>query len=257
MTRRRILNVTSTKKRDNVLVKGITDDATDETPLGQPYVMTGDNFYGFLWSPSARVNRVEVSEHSRTMSDTYVPGFKERVELETNNGANWQWRRIIFAAKGPELRIAFPIGTLYQHDNENGVQRAVWNFLSGLEIGEEAREPLEDLLFEGQAGKDWIHRFTAKVDNKRVTLLSDSTRKLSSGNDNGRFFTSRRWTPVRKRIVYDDDEDGDDKTLAVWSTVGKPGLGDIYICDYIGCAGGAVTDTLEFTPQCTYYWHER
>jgi len=257
MTRRRILNVTSTKKRDNAITIAIDDDATDTGVLGNPYTMTGDNIYGFLWSPSARVNRVELNEVSRNLTDTYVPGFKERIELITNSGAAWQWRRIVFAMKGPEIRNAFPIGTLYQQDNTSGVQRAVWNFLGSGADAEPSRASVEGPLFRGTSNVDWSDRMTAKIDTTRVTLLSDNMRQLLSGNDNGRHFTSARWIPVRKRVVYDEDESGQNKTLEAWSTSGKPGIGDIYIYDAFRCAGGTNTDELSFNPQCTYYWHER
>lgn len=257
MTRRRILNVTSTKKRDNVLSLPIDDDATQDGVLGTPYTMSGDNNYGFLWSPSARVNRVELNEVSRNLTETYVPGFKERIEFETSTGAAWQWRRIIFAIKGDDIRQGFPIGTLYNQDNTSGVQRAIWNFLGSSAAAEPARASVEGPLFRGTSGTDWTDRMIAKVDNTRVTLLSDTNRKLISHNDNGRHFTSSRWTRVAKRIVYDEDETGQNKSLEAWSTLGKPGLGDIYIYDAFRCAAGTEADLLSFAPQCTYYWHER
>lgn len=249
--------MTSTKKKDNVLSLPIDDDAVNEGVLGTPYTMSGDNIYGFLWCPSARENRVQLNEVSRNLTDTYVPGFKEHIQLETSSGAAWQWRRIVFALKGDDIRQGFPENVLYNRDANSGVQRSIWNFLGSSALAEPARASVEGPLFRGTNGTDWSDRMIAKVDNTRVTLISDSMRKLVSGNDNGRHFTSNRWVRIAKRIVYDEDESGENKDVTPWSTSGKPGLGDIYVYDAFRCAGGVGGDLMAFTPQCTYYWHER
>lgn len=257
MTRRRILNVSSIKKKDNALTLAINDTATDAQPLGDPYVLTGDNPYGFLWCPSARPNRSFLTEHGRSLRHTFVRGFKERLIMETSTGAAWIWRRIVFAMKGPAFRSVFPVGTLYQHDNTNGVQRAMWNLLGSGPDAEPSRDALESVLFQGVVNRDWSDRINASTDPERVTILSDRTRKFNSGNENGRYFTSAAWQPINKNLIYNEDEDGDDKTTDVWSTSGRSGVGDIYIYDMYRCVAGLVEDTMSVNAQCAYYWHER
>ena len=59
-----------------------------------------------LWSPTGRQAAVgstapNVSQYSaRTATDTFIRGFRESVEIQTNSQLPWTWRRIVFAAKG-------------------------------------------------------------------------------------------------------------------------------------------------------------
>ena len=63
-------------------------------------------------------------------------------------------------------------------------------------------------LFEGAGNVDWADVNSAKVDTRRIDLHYDKTITINSGNSSGVFRTYRRWHPMNKNLVYDDDQDG-------------------------------------------------
>jgi len=69
------------------------------------------------------------------------------------------------------------------------------------------------------------------------------------------------WHPTRKNIVYNEDEEGGapDAFGSYTSVIGRPGMGDLYVYDivYNVIPSASGTTTLNFTPEGTYYWHER
>lgn len=258
MTNRRILNLTSRKKRDNMPPTSIQDDPTMIDTPGVPKTLSGGSIYGFLFSPSARNHSwTEGSDtYARQRTDTFCKGYAERITFETSSAANWLWRRIVFATKD-DFYQAFPNATLELNAGTEGYVRTMWNFLGADASADPARNALEEMLFQGTSGNDWNDRFVAKVDTRRVTVMQDFTRRLQSNNARGVYHHVKTWVPVNKRLVYDEDENADSKEQSVWSTRGKLGIGNLFIYDAIICAGGTEDDELEFNPQGTYYWHER
>jgi len=261
MTRRAIVNITSKKKRDNMMPVPIDDDPTSIGTGGTPYQMTGDNPYGFLFSPTARRSAFTQNlDYSRDSSSTFSKGYAEKITMETSNSANWLWRRIVFATKHVFYK-QYPEGVLELEDPTAGYQRTMWNHLGSDATAEPSRAALEDMLFEGQSGADWNDRFVAKTDKRYVTVLHDSRRALNGQNDSARWYHLKKWHPINKSIVYNEKEEGkegsDTAAYAQWSVDGKPGIGNVFIYDMFACAQGTINDQLEFNPQGVYYWHER
>lgn len=253
-----ILDMTSTKKRDNMPPLSIQDDPTTTDTPGQPKTLSGDVNYGFLFSPSARNHEWTegVNEYARAKTITYCKGYSERITFASSTAANWLWRRIVFSTKD-DFYQTFPDATLEFSLTTEGYARTMWNFLGSDASAEPSRAALEEMLFQGTDGNDWNDRFVAKIDTRRVTVHADFTRQLRSNNGRGVIHHVKTWVPVNKNLVYDEDENANSKEQSQWSTSGKPGIGNLFVYDCFTCADGADTDQMLFNPQGTYYWHEK
>lgn len=252
MSRRRILNITARKKQDNMIPTRSDADGSNAGNGGQ--TMVGNIRSTFIWCPTGRDKQSAdpTAQSTRETDNCFIRGIKENITLVTNTSAAWRWRRIVFAVKGlPTLLQPLVVNA----QGAQGYVRLIPNYSTvAATVG---RNVIEGLVFRGNAGTDWQTVMTAKVDTQRVTLLSDRTRTLNSGNGNGRFFKHKQWYPVNKTLVYNNDETGETENTAEFSTLAKPGVGDIFILDFFDCASQNVVDQLFFEPEATVYWHEK
>nr|DAD57370.1 MAG TPA: capsid protein [Genomoviridae sp.] len=123
------------------------------------------------------------------------------------------------------------------------------------------------VLFEGTSIQftdqnfraDWLNVIDAKTDASRVTIKYDKTVTIRSGNDEGTQRQYTRYHPMKKNLIYENQESGGDVVFSNYSTSGKPGMGDYYVVDFFQCRYGADADagSLIFDPRSTLYWHER
>lgn len=258
MSRRRILNISSTKKKDNMLI--YTNVIAARNPTNTTYttnaaVLVGGSSeeYAFPWCPSAReIHTGTTDEVNRNTSHVYARGLKESLEINPTSNRPWQWRRIGFYSKG--LMPAFQGSTsqfLYQ-ETSNGYARIV-NEITGT-----PKSQLYSFIFDGVRNIDWIDPMIAKLDNNRVTICYDKTVTITPPTTAGAFRKFNRWHGVNKNIVYEDDENGTNMIPAAWSNSGRQGVGDLTIIDFFRPATGSTSsDLLTFTPQATWYWHEK
>jgi len=181
-------------------------------------------------------------------------GLKETIEIQTSSGVPWQWRRICFTAKALNQTLNFN-GYV---ENSNGFGRYIYNVNSGTSTDGPVSSALASLLFKGVANIDFIDYRNAPVDNSRVTIMSDTTTIISSGNTVGKMKLYKRWYPMNKNLVYDDDEYGGSKIPRMYSVPAKPGMGDYWIADFFSSGiGSSSSDQLSFSPEATLYWHEK
>lgn len=262
MTKKRILNVTSRKKRDTMLP---WTNVTSSSQSGSTtYTTSAAQIVGnapppmFIWSPTARdLNRnvgtgSVIDMASRSASLCYMKGLKESVEIQVNTGLPWQWRRIVFTTKG--FSDVIPNTTSFQpyHETSFGMMRSINQPPNAV------RTNVEQVLFKGAFSVDWNDTIIAPTDPSRVTILYDKVVSIASGNEEGTMRRYNRWHGFNKNLRYDDDETGDSMTTQNWSVVGKQGMGDVFIVDYFRPrVGGAIEDSLFFNPNATLYWHER
>lgn len=266
MSRKSILNVTSRKKRDNLVsVSDVTATARPGTRAVGPAVMAGGSqftsqgAYLFLWAATARDTTdytgdpaLVTDDAARTAKNVFMRGLRENVELQTNSGVPWQWRRILVSAKGLSNVFTTTQQAQLFFEDSTGYRRLVSEVLST------DRSQLTTLLFRGVYLIDWSDVFTAKVDNSRFTIHYDRTRTIMAGNDSGVVRRYNLWHPFNKTIVYNDDEDGGGMNASHFSTLGKPGMGDVFVIDlFQPRSGSATTDQLIYQPQASLYWHER
>lgn len=221
----------------------------------------GDGLYIFPWVASARpalgnggtVPGDAVDDSTRTATLCYMRGLKEKIQIQTNSGVPWQWRRICFCMKGRGLIETDGTGIRWSLLTSNGMVR-VLNTISGTTAG----TSLVDRLFDGTFSIDWINAFTAKTDNTAVDVKYDRTFQISSGNANGVMRNFNMWHGMNKNLMFSDEERGADQTLGRYSRESKIGMGDYYVIDIISAGtGGTGSDLLTFLPESTLYWHEK
>lgn len=218
----------------------------------------------FLWCATARdanttsggTRGTKLDQATRSSTTPYMVGLSEKIEIQCSNGMPWQWRRICFTVKG---QVGIPANTT---SFANAVQTSngwvrVMNQLGGAPGGG-AMYDIMFRLFKGQVNSDWVDPMTAQVDTGRVTLKYDKTVTLSSGNDEGFIRKYKRYHPMNKTLVYDDDELGGGTFQGNYSTTAKAGMGDYYVVDMFRARTGSdATDQLSVRPESTLYWHEK
>lgn len=266
MTKKRVLNVSSKKKRDTMV--SFSNMTVNSYVPGTTYTVgpaglqaSPGRIYIMPWVASARTGFYDQQQQPATAIDTavrtstvcYMKGVKEKIQIQTNSGASWQWRRICFTMKSD---------TIYNTETDvfraslltsNGMVRVV-NHINNQVAGSN----LVDILFEGQQNNDWVSPFTAKVDTAQVDLKYDKTRKIQSGNATGVMRNYNMWHPMNKNLWFDDEENGGRLELGRYSVKSKRGMGDYYIIDMFAAATGSQTaDFLTFEPTATLYWHEK
>ncbi|ASH99176.1 capsid protein [Giant panda associated gemycircularvirus] len=215
-------------------------------------------------SDGQRGSKVDVS--LRTSESIFAVGVKERITLETNNSAPWQWRRICFTSKD-DFGQRDPDTSDYFRRTSNGMVRLVraQNEVTYLQDqlfeGQRnqdlaATDRVTDVVFRGQNQTDWVNHFIAPIDTSKISLKFDRTRVIQSNNDSGTVRYYKDWFAMNKNIYYDDEESGDQTFPSMFSVENKQGMGDYYIYDIIEPQGGDSTDAMEFEPQARLYWHE-
>jgi len=236
------------------------------TPANGGYLVTGaggggyGNVTSLIWAATARdqsSTAPNVSHQSeRTAKDCYMRGLKEHMTVYTSDGIPWLWRRICFTQRGNgELFGQTYIPAL---ETSNGIQRTMVNISSANATDVAAFNRLRAILFKGEEGKDWANIIAAPVDRQRVTVKSDVTTTISSGNSNGIYRKYSRWYPMNQTLVYSEDESGDINTNSALSTTANVGMGDYYVIDFFQPGVGATSsNVLTFEPSSTLYWHER
>lgn len=201
----------------------------------------------------------------RTSTTAYMKGFSENIRIQTSSGIPWFWRRITFCSKRPQIFNQFQAsdtptqtnsGNPAFVDTSNGLERLYFNLI--VNSSDNTLGAIYNLLFKGARGKDWTDVLTAPVDTSRVDLKSDWSTTIKSGNASGTVRDFKKWYPMNRNIVYDDDESGDLETASYTSVQDKKGMGDYYIMDFFYTGtGGSTTDYLQLTSTSTMYWHEK
>lgn len=273
-TRKKILDVTTRKKQDNMLLESYVtaDNPYGTTGTRLPAVLrgnftgpgTGDNLldrtpYAFLWCATARAMTASVaSVAGRNVIDPYMVGLRETIEIQISTGVPWQWRRICFRTKR-DMAAALSMtsnASYYTPTSDGSARRTVSNLTGNRNGGEQYA--LYELLFQGQNDTDWVDPMVAKIDTTRMNIVSDTVKTLSCGNEAGMIRKFKRWYPMHKTLVYNGDEQGSGVISADFSTKDSPGMGDFYVVDLFRAryAAGAAA-VLTFSPQATLYWHEK
>lgn len=265
MSTRLLLNKTSQKKRDNMLSYTNT---TAENPFSTTYsalgaVMRfpvgqtnpGSEFF-YVWNATARPAETsdgqrgsKIDSSLRTSESIYAKGLRERITLETNNSAPWEWRRICFTSKDA-FGQTDPDSSTFFRQTSNGMVR----MLSALSTG----SYLQDELFEGARNVDWLSVFTAPLSRKNYSIKYDKTRIIRSTNNSGTIREFKLWHPMESNLAYREEQEGETMTESAVSVTGRVGMGNYYVIDMFRKHG--VNDdvsTLTFTPEATFFWHEK
>lgn len=258
MSTRKVLNITSRKKCDNMMPIVVAEDSAVTTgPYASPSPLL------CLFVPNARTTRTPVTNPAvRNSSDIFAVGYKEKVRIDIRGGATFMWRRIVFMLKGDDLRRFMDSSDagnipnqLYDETVEGGCRRVI----GPLQGVTNAQTELQKYVFRGQADVDWSDQFTAPLDTRRITVKSDRVRTIRPGNASGASRHYKMWYPIRRTISYEDDMESDVVGDRAFSTAGLRGVGDMYVMDIMGITNGnGQTPLTEYTfsPEGAFYWHE-
>lgn len=262
VNKKRILTISSRKKRDTMLqLTNVNSERipTSEYNSDKSQLIGGGQPYLFLWCCTARQQLSNPTlfgtirdDSTRTSKTCFMRGLKENIEINIENGVPWQWRRILFSMKGTAGYFQNDANAYIYNITNFGYQRTV------NEASSNNTSNFNSLVFKGDQGVDWIDPLIAPTDNTRVTILYDKTMTIASGNNDGVIRKYTRWHPFNKNLVYGDDESGGDIADQVFSTVGKPGMGDVFVADIFKPRDGSeASDILDFRTNATLYWHEK
>lgn len=240
MTQRRVLDVTSTKKRDEM---PILDPANPTnaflTIAGGPITQT--LIYAFC--PTARDMTDSDAPSVRTKKEVYWKGFSETLSFTIATGVSWKWRRIVVETKFWRLNDSYA-------ETSSGDMRRIFRPFN--------EEATWGLIFKGATSADWNSTMMAHVDTQRCKLISDTTRVMRSGNASPHEHYYKLYYPFERRMIYDDDENGGTVSPNTYFSAPTPfGMGDVYIFDFFQCIAGATGDALNIRSQSTAYWHEK
>jgi len=201
---------------------------------------------------------------ARTATRTYVKGIGEHYNITPSDASQWNWRRIVFSYKGDWGTLDSAAYTF----NEIGAQFAASSVtyrqmrdITGDTSGGYVNlwDQVQDFLFRGVKTTDWIDQMVTPVDTKRVDLISDRTRIISSQNDSPRPRMVKTYVPINKTLQYDDEENGITISPRPLATDTKVGIGNIYVVDLFSCQApiNVASTQLQVNSTQTYYWHEK
>lgn len=236
----------------------VRDNNNPPTYTGGPLTISNTSGrQAAIFCPTARAPAQDSTfkaESYRERSLTYARGYKEKVNIQISDGI-WKWRRIVFHMKGTPWGFVTNSSSLneiltYYESPGSGMMRAIPLF--GTQF---SPDPVEQTLFDGAKGVDWVDVFSAKVDTSFVNVVSDRTINLNNSSGEGQALTKNCWYPLNKSLLYSDDEYGKGTTTQYFATQGKIGMGNLFVYDTWECVVGA--GQLRFSPEGTYYWHER
>lgn len=233
------------------------------TPEGGyvPGPITTSTGFTSLYMPSARtMAKTAAGESTRERQTTFSVGYKERLQVDILGGGVWKWRRVVFTFKGDSLYDQDVTWTRPWHNKAMDPEGNDMTRLIAQPTTDQALA-IRSLLWDGTESIDWSSEFTAKVDTSRISPRYDRTVTFNPRNESGLSRTFRMWHPTRKNLVYNDEEAGGTPHDPGWytSVLGKPGMGDLYVYDIVYKAVPAASGNgqMIFSPEGTYYWHER
>lgn len=255
---RRIVNIASVKKQDN-MSQWVPTTPTNPAGAGAftPASITATGTpIGVLFCPSARdLEQTNNDMDDRNQQLVFARGYKETCDMRVLGSVPFRWRRIVFSCKGlPALfQSSDPTfnSNYFQFESASGIVRQTTPLPSG------GYGLTNAYLFKGQVNLDWHNPLQAKVDTQRVNLHYDKTVGMNPGNQTGSFHTYHHWFPINRNIMYSDDEAGVGGETSRFSSLAKPGIGDVFVYDLFESTRLSETDTLQVRFQGTWYWHEK
>jgi len=246
---------------------GTNPDPTVVPTIGQPFTIgqaTGNQSSQRVHVTVANLSHrwLQPSNYSyaarRTATRTYVTGVAETYRLTPNSSIQWWHRRIVFSTKDT---LTSTLNSAIGAEPASGdITRRPFRDLSATSTGvwQDLAVTLIELLFKGTIGVDWQDPMKAPVDRSRVNIHSDRFTSINSGNDQPRARIVKHYTPIRKTLQYNDEENGTSVAVSPYSVDSKIGIGNIFVADFFHCPAPAEpTDELSITSNSTYYWNEK
>lgn len=252
MTRRNILELTSTKKQDTMLCTN---------PLGAPgpYPQAGVNASAgsFIFCPTYRPKATDVtgetenSASARFSSTCYVKGIRERWSISSVGGSPIRWRRIVFHTAST-LTSVVPAGK-YQGTLPGNIRIRPFQNLTTTELND-----LMTQVAQGVKGTDYLDWPDFKCDVNKIKVISDKTSIIRPETSAGTSRTVNIYTPIEKYIRYLDNEFAEDEVSSPYCTPSGSPLGNVFIWDIFQATLTTSPETnISVAVNTTHYWHER
>jgi hypothetical protein len=268
--KRRVLNFSTKKKMDSMLT-AVVAPVTTSPPVVTPGAITIASTQGtehFVFGATLRTfsGSLPAQNSQRTSTETFPVGLKERLRFAVTDGNTWYWRRICFTTYGSEVWN----GTL-GNAGATGFNQPPVAIISGsfhrawLALGGATQNAeqlaifahLTTLVFRGIFNEDYTDYMTAPTNARAVKVFHDRVTKISSGNEEGAYKITARWHPMKKRLVYDDLEEGAAEASSLYSAPGRSSFGDYYVYDIIQPSDTTNGSEITFAADSTFYWHEK
>lgn len=264
---KQILEVASTKKRDNMASWPST---ANEPGLENAQMVTPSSY---LWCPTARYRASAPGNYdsARTSDTVFYKGIKEQFTFRTSSGEPFRWRRIIFEMSSPpsaEFISVYKYVAGTNATDKGGIEadpalgyEGVVTYGRPLKVlTTQEQESLEALLYRGVLNVDWWDRWIAKTDSSQVKIRYDKTRIFNPTNGAGVIKQVKQWIPLNETMKYDEGEIGSADTSGMFSNSQRNTMGNIFIFDtFQGNTADttAAVDHLYLNCESTIYWHER
>lgn len=264
-SRRRILDATTLKKRDtmmNLTTTTASGASTTDWATGRAFLQ-GSAINVICWCPTARLP-VEVLRNNVTQLSSgkpYYVGLKENLRIDTSSGRPWRHRRICFTTKDDGNLIDGAPGATPPWKRGGPIDPNVgsvrpWQPLIGTGLVD-IRTHLVNILFQGTVSSDYDQLIDAKLDRTRVDVKYDHTWTIRPTTTVGSTNPKKLWHPMRKTLIYDQDESGKLTNYTDFAAATRHGMGDYYVVDIFDCFQGTSSDLLAVGGEATLYWHER
>jgi hypothetical protein len=265
----------STKKRDTMVSAakdGFFPDPSVIVAAGTPLTMMnkavdGTNVHAILQCPTYRflVPNNAAYEAYRTSTRPFMKGLAETYTMVPNDSSVWWHRRIVFALKSPLGTATIQAAIGAQTNSSVNATYRVMRDLSGQTTGDyhDLKVNIEGFLFQGTVNNDWTNVFSASLDRTRVDVMSDTRTYISSGNAAAKPRVVKRYVPLNKTLVYDDDENLLTMTPSPLSVQTKAGMGNLFVYDLFNCpapvspGSDAGNSAISVSSTQTLYWHEK
>lgn len=251
-----------------VSITGITPDVTS----GPIQFTASDGVQFGLWNSTQRARDTGTADiparvdepATRTATSCFMRGLKEKIMIQTSGSGAWIWRRVTFTFKSDFFYrnhdgVSDNIVARYNLETvPEGMRRALPFFNGSLPSDATRLTQLLAFVFKGAQTVDWSNPMTAKTHSERVTIKTDRTHIIRSGNDSGVLKIYNKWYPMNKNLTYDEDEFGGTQIQGDLSALVNSSMGDYYVLDIIAPSlGTGSEEEINFNPEATLYWHER
>ena len=273
MSRKRILDLVATKKRDRMLLRSSTDGGVSFLP--EAVASSTNNCSLYLATGRGRADVGSDLQANRGKQDVFWKGFSDHLLMQSTTSDPWKWRRIVFEvqAGGASTGVPFsmylgigaqdldplPPSTTTGGQPVNPVQgQGVFRYYRNLSfLTNTQMNAFLGGLFGGTSGFDFNpgQFMTARLQNENIKIHSDVTRSITSGNDSGVMKSYKSYIPLNKSMRYAGNEVGN-LTSSTFYAAPKSPLGDVYICDLFTQLNDA-PGSLRITGQSCAYWHEK
>lgn len=235
------------------MLSGIGTD-TAGTPQDQVALLASDQPQFIAACMSYMRQTPGAQDLVRRSREVFFRGFRDKYRFYVNSGEPFSWRRIVFESKERFEFTSLPANGI------NGYMRNIQP--TGLAAGG-GEIDMFDELFSGTRNVDWKDPMTAIIDRYRVKVWEDRKLTMNPRNDTGLERLANRWNAINRRLVYDDDEIGDDlegeapgTNSSPWASESPRFLGNVYVVDLFDSMAESAVE-IRIRIESKRYWHER